>query len=204
MKRNIVGIVAAVAAVGFAQVAEAQICAGFPSSERGFYFGARADFPEDLDSFGVEANYNAAGPLGIYGGLNVISLEGFEDSDFNFFNVGVAFEVASLGAFIGPQVSVCPVVEFHTTDLDDTGYAIPIGLGFGGDLGTPALSIQPYAVPQLFIINSGGTNSENSTEFGFRGGVMVGLGMFTVGGELQHIFEENSDPVFGIRAGIRL
>lgn len=204
MKKSTVGILAALAAVTVAGAAEAQICAGFPSSQRGFYFGGRADFPDAMDSFGVEANYNAAGPLGVFGGLNVLSLEDVDDSDYNVFNAGVAFEMASLGAFIGPSVSACPVVEFQITDLDDSGFAVPIGLGFGGDLGTPGMAIQPYVIPQLYIFRSGGDDSETSTDFSVRGGAMVGFGMFSIGGEVRHIFIDGADPVFGIRAGIRL
>ena len=198
------GLLAALATVALAAPAQAQICAGYPSSDRGFYFGGRADFPEDLDSFGVEANYNASGPLGVYGGLNVVSIEDLDDSDFNVFFVGAAFEVASLGAIIGPEVSVCPNVEVHFSDEDDSGTVIPIGLGIGGSLGTPGVAIHPYVNPQLFIINTGGDDSETETEFGGKAGVMLGIGMFSVGGEVQQIFVDDSDPVFGIRFGIRI
>lgn len=196
--------VAAAATFALAGTAQAQICAGFPSSDRGFYFGGRADFPEALDSFGVEANYNASGPLGIYGGLDVVSIEDLDDSDFNVFHVGAAFEIASLGAMIGPQVSVCPNVEVQFSDEDGSGTAIPIGLGFGASLGTPGVAIHPYVNPQLVIINTGGDNSETETEFGVRGGVMLGIGMFSVGGELNQLFVDGSDPVFGIRFGVRI
>jgi hypothetical protein len=202
MKKAIV--LAAVATAALAGTAQAQVCAGFPSSDRGFYFGGRADFPEAIDSYGVEANYNASGPLGVYGGLNVRSLEDVDDSDVNIFNVGVAFEVASLGAMIGPQVSVCPNVEVQFTDDSDDGQIIPIGLGIGGNLGTPALAIQPYVNPQLIIFRSGGDDSETETEFGARAGVMLGFGMFSVGGEVRHYFIDESDPVFGIRFGVRI
>lgn len=195
---------AAAATVALAGNAQAQICVGFPSSDRGFYFGGRADFPEALDSFGVEANYNASGPLGIYGGLDVVSIEDVDDSDTNVFHVGAAFEVASLGAMIGPEVSVCPNVEVQFSDEDDSGTVIPIGLGFGANLGTPGVGIHPYVNPQLVIINTGGDDSETETEFGVRGGVMLGVGMFSVGAELNQIFVDESDPVFGIRFGVRI
>lgn len=198
------GLLAALATVALAAPAQAQICAGYPSSDRGFYFGGRADFPEALDSFGVEANYNASGPLGVYGGLNVVSIEDLDDSDFNIFFAGAALEIASLGAMIGPQVSVCPNAEVHFSDEDDAGFVVPIGLGFGGSLGTPAVAIHPYVNPQLFIIRSGGDDSETETEFGGKAGVMLGIGMFSVGGEVQQIFADDSDPVFGIRVGIRI
>jgi hypothetical protein len=197
-------LLAAAATVALAGSAGAQICVGYPSSDRGFYFGARADFPEDLNAFGVEANYNASGPLGIYGGLNVISAEGVDDSDFNIYHVGVAFEVASLGAFIGPEVSVCPNVEVRFTDEDDGGQVIPIGIGFGGSLGTPVVAIHPYVNPQLLILRTGGDDSETETEFGVQGGVMLGIGMFSIGGELRHVFIDEADPTFGIRFGIRI
>ena len=196
-------VFAAVAAAAIALPAQAQICAGFPASPRGFYFGARADIPDGGDSFGVEAAYNAAGPLGIYGGLNVISVDGVEDSDFNQYRVGAAFEIASLGAFIGPQVSVCPVVEALFSDVSGSSAQVPIGLGFGGDLGTPGMSIQPYAVPQVVLSEQGsGDDQEFNADFGIRGGVMVGLGLITVGGEVTHTFRDNADPTFGIRVGI--
>ena len=196
-------VFAVVAAAAIALPAQAQICSGFPASPRGFYFGARADFPTDLDSFGVEAAYNAAGPLGVYGGLDVVSVEDVDDSDANVYRVGASFEIASLGAFIGPSVSACPVVEVNFTD-DSDAMAIPIGLGFGGDLGTPGMSIQPYVIPQLVISRFDNLvgDTETETDFGIRGGVMLDLGMFSVGGEVNHLFVEEADPTFGIRVGV--
>jgi len=195
------GLLAALATVALAGTAQAQICAGYPSSDRGFYFGGRADFPENLDSFGVEANYNAFGPLGVYGGLNVVSIEDVDDSDVNQFFVGAAFEIASLGAMIGPEVSVCPNVEVQFSDEDDAGTIIPIGIGFGGSLGTPGVAINPYVNPQLVIFNGDG---DTETEFGARAGVMVGVGMISVGGEVRHYFIDGADPTFGIRFGVRI
>lgn len=192
---------AAVATVALAGSAQAQICAGYPSSDRGFYFGGRADFPEGGNSFGVEANYNASGPLGVYGGVDVRSTEGVDDSDFNVYFVGAAFEVASLGAIIGPEISVCPNVEVQFTDDSDEGQIIPIGIGFGGNLGTPAVAIHPYVNPQLVIFRG---DSDTETEFGARAGVMLGIGMFSVGGEVRHYFIDGADPTIGVRFGIRI
>jgi hypothetical protein len=195
---------AAAATVALAGSAQAQVCAGYPSSDRGFYFGGRADFPEAVDSYGVEANYNASGPLGVYGGLNVLDLEEGDSESTNQFFVGAAFEMANLGAFIGPQVSVCPNVEVQWYDQDDSNLIIPVGLGFGGSLGTPGVAIHPYVNPQLVIIRTGGDDSETETEFGARAGVMLGIGMFSVGGEVRHYFIDEYDPVFGIRFGVRI
>ena len=199
MKKSV--LLAAAATVALAGSAQAQICAGYPSSDRGFYFGGRADFPDGGDSFGVEANYNASGPLGVYGGLNVVSTEGVDDSDVNVFFVGAAFEVASLGAFIGPEISVCPNIEVNFSDEDNSGQVIPIGLGFGGSLGTPGVAIHPYVNPQFIIFRF---DDDTETEFGGRAGVMLGIGMFSVGGELRHVFVDGADPEFGIRFGVRI
>jgi hypothetical protein len=203
MKKALVSMMAAAAAVTIAGSAQAQICAGFPSSDGGFYFGGRVDFPEALNSLGVEANYNANGPIGLFGGMDVVSIEDVDDSDFNVFNVGAAFEVASLGAMIGPRVSVCPQASFVFSDEEDSDYAIPVGLGIGADLGVPGIPLHGYAIPQLVISHSN-LADETSTDFGVRAGAFFGFGMFTVGGEVQHIFVDGADPVFGIRGGIRV
>jgi hypothetical protein len=210
MKKSTVGILAAVAAIGFSQAAEAQICAGFPASERGFYFGARVDFPAGFDnSIGVEAAYNAAGPLSVFGGLNVLAHD--DDGEThrdNQFRVGAAFELPALAAMMGPRVSTCPTVEARwISDHGATFMEIPVGLGIGIDLGTPAgPAIGAYVQPQLVIarFSAEGIDAVTETNFGVTGGAMVGFGMFRVGGEIRHIFETGFDPVFGIRFGISL
>jgi hypothetical protein len=212
MKKATVGFAAVLATVALVAPASAQVCAGFPSSEHGFYFGGRADFPDGGDSFGVEAAYNAAGPLSVFGGVNVVSVDGIDDSDTNVYRAGVAFEVASLGLMIGPKVSVCPVAEVNWASEDDvTIMQIPLGVGIGGSLGIPVgPSVSGYVVPSLVISRLDVSDDDpifedqTETDFGVRAGVNVGLGMFTVGGELQHVFVEDADPVFGIRVGIRL
>lgn len=204
---------AAAATVVLAGTAQAQVCAGFPSSDRGFYFGGRADFPEDIDSYGVEAAYNAAGPLSVWGGLNVLSLEdgGDDDESVNEYRVGGALELASLGMMIGPRFSVCPGAEVSWISEDDvTAMQIPIGLGIGADLGLPiGPSVSGYAIPALVISrldvpDDSVLEDETETDFGIRAGVNVGFGLITVGGEVQHLFVDEADPVFGIRLGIRL
>ena len=206
------GLLAAVATVALAGTAQAQICAGFPSSDRGFYFGGRADFPDGGDSFGVEAAANLSGPLSVFGGLNVVSVEDVDNSDTNVYRLGAAFELASLGLMIGPQVSACPVAEVNWASEDDvTIMQIPIGVGIGANLGIPVgPSVSGYVVPSLVISRLDVPDDDplfedaTETDFGVRAGVMVGFGLVTVGGELQHVFVDDADPVFGIRVGIRL
>lgn len=212
MKRSTAGVLAALATVALAAPVQAQICAGFPSSDGGFYFGGRADFPEGGDSFGVEAAANLSGPLSVFGGLNVVSVEDVDDSDTNVYRVGAAFEVASLGLMIGPSVSVCPVGEVNwASENDYTVMQIPLGVGIGANLGIPiGPSVSGYAVPALVISRFDVPDDdpiledETETDFGVRAGVNVGFGLITVGGELQHVFVDGADPVFGIRVGIRL
>jgi hypothetical protein len=208
------GFLAAVATVAFASTAQAQICAGYPTSDRGLYFGGRADFPEDVDSYGVEANYNFSGPLGVYGGLNVLSEDGDnedEESEDEIYG-GLAFEVASLGMMVGPRVSACPVVEARFIDFEGLGsyLQIPIGFGIGAGLGIPMLpSASAYVQPQLVITRLDfdddltEAETETETDFGIKAGANVGFGIISVGGEVRHVFVDEADPVFGIRVGVR-
>ncbi|HEX8393603.1 MAG TPA: hypothetical protein VF665_14760 [Longimicrobium sp.] len=213
MKKAAAGLFAVLATVTLAGTASAQVCAGYPSSDRGFYFGGRADFPENGDSFGVEADYNASGPLGVYGGLNVLSGEGDDEDEesFNEYFAGVAFETPSLGLMIGPRVSACPVVEGRLLSIDGLGdfVQIPIGLGIGADLGIPVgPSVSGYVQPQLVISRfnpeDDAFDSDSETNFGIKAGAMVGFSLLTIGGEVRHVFQEDADPQFGIRVGIRL
>jgi hypothetical protein len=198
--------VAALAAVVVTTTAQAQICAGFPAPERGFYFGGRIDFPPSpWNSLGVEAAYNAAGPLSVFGGLNVLTVTDVEGST-NEFRVGAAFELPALGAAIGPNVSTCPVAEVRWISEDgDTYMEIPIGLGIGVNLGAPAgPAIMAYGRPELVIARLSGPDFDtvSQTDFGLTAGAMVGFGMFNVGGEVRHVFRTGDDPIFGIRVGI--
>lgn len=198
---------AVLATAAFAGTAQAQICAGFPSSDRGFYFGGRADFPEGGDSYGVEANYNAAGPLGVYGGVNVLSGEGDDDESLNQYFGGVALEVPSLGMMVGPRVSACGVGEVRYASEDGASLTeIPIGIGLGASLGVPGVPVAGYVQPQVvfsrFKIED--LDSDSETNFGIKAGANIGFGLVTVGGEVRHIFRDEADPVFGIRVGIAL
>lgn len=208
------GFLALAAAVAMALPAEAQICAGYPTGDRGLYFGARADFPDNVDSYGVEANYNFSGPLGVYGGLNVLSAEDEDDGDESQDELyaGVAFEAASLGLMIGPRVSACLVGEVRDISEDDVSYQeFPIGLGIGASLGVPGVPVSGYVQPQLVIsrISIDDIGDETDTSFGVKAGANVGFGLITIGGEVRHLFIDEEDLVlrdettFGIRAGIR-
>ncbi|HYJ78741.1 MAG TPA: hypothetical protein VEW03_03990 [Longimicrobiaceae bacterium] len=214
MKKTTVGILAALAAVTAASGASAQICAGFPTGDRQFTFGANLLFPEGAeagDIWGVEVSYNAQGPLGFFGGVTFF--DDGEDSEQSF-GAGVAWELVSLGAMIGPSVSACPVVSFEYLDIDGFGsaLAVPVGVGFGTNLSAgPGFSLSPYIIPAVIFSQFNpdddlfpGADSESDTNFGIDGGVLLGFGTFFIGGTIQHVFQDDADPTFGIRAGIRL
>ncbi len=209
------GFLAAAAALALAAPVQAQICAGYPTGDRGMYFGGRADFPEGVDSYGVEANYNFSGPLGVYGGLNVISDEDGADDDESLDELyaGVAFEAANLGLMIGPRVSACLVGEIRNMSEDGVTYnEIPIGLGIGASLGVPGVPVSGYVQPQVVIsrFSVDDVGDETDTNFGVKAGANIGFGLITVGGEVRHLFIDEEDLVlrdettFGIRVGIRL
>jgi len=214
MKKSVAGLFAAVATLAFAGTAQAQICAGYPSSDRGFYFGGRIDFPEDVDSYGVEANYNFSGPLGVYAGLNVLSDQdaGEDDESLDELYAGVAFEVVSLGLMIGPRVSACAVGEVRNISENGLNYTeIPLGIGIGASLGIPLVKAAGYVQPQVvFSRASFEENEETDTNFGIKAGATLGLGLVTVGGEVRHMFLSDDalsirdETTFGIRVGIAL
>jgi hypothetical protein len=210
MKKSVAGLFAAVATVAFAGTAQAQICAGYPSSDRGFYFGGRIDFPDEADSYGVEANYNFSGPLGVYAGLNVLSAEqedGADDESLDELYAGVAFEAASLGLMIGPRVSACAVGEVRNISEDGFGLTqIPLGVGVGASLGIPGIRAAGYVQPQIVFsrVEFAGATSDFQNDFAIKAGVMGGLGLVTVGGEVRHFFVDDAETTFGIRVGIAL
>jgi hypothetical protein len=71
-------------------------------------------------------------------------------------------------------------------------------------------SVSGYVVPSLVITRLDVPDDDpifeddSETDFGVRAGVNVGFGLFTVGGEVQHVFVDEADPVFGIRVGVRI
>jgi hypothetical protein len=203
---------ALVAAATLAGSAQAQVCASFPTVDRGFSLGGRIDFPEGLDQFGVEASLNAAGPLSVFGGLNVISGDddnGGDDSLDQFF-AGIALETPVLAQMLGPRASVCPQARFEYIDTDIGSFtSIPVGLGIGATYATSPAgpTVSPYVIPQVVFLRADYENdavdNDSETQFGLRGGALVTFGMFFFGGEANYLGGDNSDTTLGIRAGVR-
>ncbi len=210
MKKTTLAI-AALAAATLAGSAQAQVCASYPTVDGGISLGGRIDFPEDLDSFGVEASYNARGPLSVFGGLNVLSGEGEDAESEDLFFAGLALETPQIGAMLGPGASACPQVRLEYGDFDGITYLrVPVGLGLGATIATSPAgpTISPYVIPQLVWTRvSQGDADESETEFGVRGGALLTFGQFFVGGELNFLGGDltltGSDTAFGIRAGVR-
>lgn len=210
MKKTTLAL-AALAAATLAGSAQAQVCASYPTVDRGISLNGRIDFPDDLDSFGVEASYNAAGPLSVFGGVNVLSADVDDSDSQDVFFAGLAFETPQIGAMLGPTVSACPQARIEYADFDGGSLMnIPVGLGFGGTFATSPSgpTISPYVIPQVVFSRFSlddelGGASESETNFGLRGGALLTFGMFFVGGEANFLAGDNSDTTLGLRAGVR-
>jgi hypothetical protein len=216
MKMTTIGVLAALASVSVAGSAGAQICASFPTVDRQLSFGANVLLTEGVDFgqiWGVEASYNAAGPLSVFGGVTVFDPEG-DDNSQDSFGAGLAFELPTVGAMMGPGVSACPRVSVSYTDIEDLGtvWGIPVGFGVGTNLSAgTGLTISPYVIPQVLFTRFEADDDglipgadESETSFALEGGAVLGFGTFWIGGLVSHVFEDEQDPTFGIRAGIRL
>ncbi|HEU4452802.1 MAG TPA: hypothetical protein VFR81_07065 [Longimicrobium sp.] len=208
-------VVAAVAAAGVTGSAGAQVCAGFPTVDRQFSFGVNAQFVDGSelgDILGVEASYNAQGPLSVFGGLTVVDGQDVID-DVNIYAAGLAYDLTP--AVAPGAVSLCPQLSISYARIEDLGNGInvPLGFGIGTSLvGGTGVSIDPFIVPQLIFsrfeadedLGLGDDDTETSTDVGVYGGVNVSFGRFWIGGSLNHVFVDEADTQFGIRAGIRL
>lgn len=218
MKRISTGLLAALATLVMTTEAGAQICAGFPTTDRQFSFGGSLGFPEDLDQFGVEASYNASGPLAVFGGLTVTSLEDDvgDGESFDTYRIGAAFDLPAVGQALGPMVSACPVVAFEWTDIEVGSItSIPLGFGLGASIpvGGGGTALMPYAVPQVVfsrfsadsdLIDDVLVEDETETDFALRAGALFTFGQIFAGAEVNRIFEDFGETVFSVRAGLRL
>lgn len=213
MKKTVFAM-AAVAGVALASTAQAQICAGFPTRENQGEIHALANFPSDIDQFGVEGSFNFAGPFSASAGYIYSKEQGTGGDHLNTFRVGAALDITSYVGGILPGLSVCPNVraDFSSQNGVDL-YEIPVGLGLGLSLplGAPDVTLTPYAIPALVItrfsipdpLNPSDNISDTSTDFGVRGGADVNFDRFFLGGTVEWVNRTGQDPVFGVRAGIK-
>lgn len=203
MKKTSV-VLAALTTITLSATANAQVCAGFPTMDGQSSVALLSNFPEGFDQYGVEGSYNMAGPLGVNAGFLLSTGDG---EDLNTFRVGASFDITSLVATMMPSLSLCPVASLDYSSEDDvTLMRIPLGLGFGTSfpVGAPDLALTPYVIPQFvfFRLSSGG-ESLTEDEFGLRGGADLSFGRFYFGAHADKIFADQSDAVFGVKAGVK-
>lgn len=206
MKRIGAGAFALLAVALSTSTAVAQVCIGFPTVDRQFSFGASLGFPDGGDRYGVEASYNVQGPFAVYGGLQIDSPEGDADDRDTYYG-GAAFDLLRVGLGAGADsLGICPTVRVGYTSVDSGSYlTVPIGVGLGTRVAVgDAAYLMPYVVPELvwarFSPDDGDSTSDS--DFAIRGGAAVGFGMFFIGGEVSHPFQDGAQTVFGIRVGI--
>lgn len=213
-KTSVSILLATLAAASVVGSAGAQICTGFPTGDGQLSIAANAQFVDESefgDILGVEANYNALGPVSVFGGITIVDGQGVIDN-VNIYSAGLAYELPSLGASVGPSVSICPQLSLSYGAIEDVGSGInvPLGLGIGANLaGGTGVTISPFVVPQVIFSRfeadgPGDDDSETSTDLGVYGGMNLGFRNFWVGGTINHVFVGGGDPQFGIRVGIRL
>lgn len=211
MKKTTWGIAAA-AALMVAGSASAQVCAGFPLAENQGSIGGLASFPSGVTNFGVEGAFNFSGPFSANAGyIHSEETEG-GDGSLDTFRVGAALDISSATAGILPGVSVCPSVRADFASQDDVNsYLIPIGVGLGVNvpMGSPGMTLTPYAIPAAYIFHVSGDvggieASDTDTKFGIRGGADLNVDRFYFGGTVEWVNLPGQDAVFGVRAGIRL
>jgi hypothetical protein len=207
MHKRLVCLMAAAATLSLASQASAQICAGNPNGALGLFVGGRAATSDGEQRFGVEGGVRIPGGLGVAAGIDRYT----EGDDVDEYFGRVALETTSLGLIIGPKVSACPTVEVRHASIEDVGSltTIPVGIGIGAGLSTlVGPSIQGYVIPELVFsrasFDDSALDDETDTNFGFRGGAMLGFGTFFLGGEIEHVFSDGAEPAFGVRAGFRL
>jgi hypothetical protein len=217
------------AVVGFgvnATIADAQVCAGFPTLQREASVALSTNFPQGADQFGAEASANLDGPLAVFGGYQRTTSSAVEGQHSNTFTAGAALEVSD--RFRGPftlGLSACPVVSGSFTKMEGADvWRVPVGVGFGSRIELDPngrLELMPYAVPQLvwtrvdfngqpvdglfgpiFGRQEAAVGQEN-VDLGIRTGVLVGAGRFFVGGEFNNVFDDGVGGTFGLKAGLK-
>ena len=210
MQKSLVGMLAVVGTLAVAAPAMSQACIGNPNGALGVFAGGRAATSDGDQRFGVEGGLRIPGGIGVSAGLDIYQGEDGAD-DVNEFFVRGALETASLGLFVGPRVSACPTLEVRRAEIDEFGSftRIPVGVGIAAQLSTLiGPSIHGYAVPQVvfsrFSSDSDLVDDETETDLGIRGGAILGFGTFYLGGEVGHVFRDETDPSVTLRAGLKL
>lgn len=193
--------------------ARAQACLGIPSADRQFAIQGAVGITDGSTSYGVGVNADLAGPLSIFAGYDLVTLDDV-DENANSFGGGLAWELSV------PGLSICPVSGISYTRWSDrqsgvevtvSATVIPLGVGIGRSF--PAgqnLHVTLYGVPQFQHIRGSieGSQgdisigvSDSTNEFGADLGIKFGGTRFFAGGAVGLTTAEGSDPVFTLSIG---
>jgi hypothetical protein len=182
---------------------QAQACVGFGNTAGQVAAAFTTSFPTGGNAFGVEAGYNFVGPLAVFGGISVNRPDSDLVEDFTSAGAGVAFDLPALGAVFPIPVQACPTVAIRFANIDVTDfYSIPIGIGFATTLPVgEALALSPYIIPQINLFR--GPGGAGRSDFLLELGALLGFaGNFYAGANVNRLFLEEAESVFGLKIGV--
>jgi hypothetical protein len=79
----------------FASVAQAQVCAGFPTHAGQGSVGALANFPEGLNQYGAQLSYNLPAPVSVNASFVRTTADVDDAEGVNTFGAGVAYKATA-------------------------------------------------------------------------------------------------------------
>ncbi len=185
----------------------AQVCVGVPLDVGQTSVALRADFPDYANIFGVRGANHFATPLTLAASYQMVSPE-FGDSR-HALGVDAAFELPVNTGNLG----ICAVAGGHVSLSEPRTIQVPLGVAVGGSFEVDSgIAIAPFAKPQLFWTRTtyddipGGVSldsvSSSDTVFGLDAGANLVVSNLFFGAVIQKIFEDNTDLLFGVQAGI--
>jgi hypothetical protein len=205
-KRVAAAVTGVFAAVVMATPAAAQICSGYPTAPGQTSIGLRASFPTAGTQLGIEASRNWRNPLGAFVNVNLLLPDAEGADNVPVIGLGFAYEVTDFLPAVPAWLSVCPVAAVTIEAGDNTGFTIPVGVGFGTTIGTPeAFTIHPFIIPQFVLTRvkvDDVTFSDNN--FGFGAGAFVKFGGVYGGVTLGKIMASGTDVSIAFQGGLTI
>jgi hypothetical protein len=195
------GLGAAVLSLSLAATpALAQVCVGVPLNVGQTSVALSAHFPDGANIFGVRGANHFSAPLTLAASYQLFSPE-FGDSQHSL-GVDAAFELPVNTGNLG----FCGIAGAQVSLSDDPYRTIqvPVGVAVGGTFEVDSgISIAPFAAPQLFWTRfSNDAGSTSDTVFGLDAGANLVVSNLFFGALIEKIFEDGSDLLFGVQAGI--
>jgi hypothetical protein len=162
------------AAALVATPAAAQICSGYPTAPGQTSIGLRASFPSEGTVLGVEASRNWLNPLGAFASINLRMPDADGADNVPVAGLGFAYEVTDFLPAVPAWLSVCPIAAVSVDFGDNTGFRIPLGVGFGTSFGTAeGFAIQPFVIPQFVLARLSVDGAETDHNFGIAFGAFA-------------------------------